>query len=144
MRSKTSGAAQTARQPRILLVEDDGFVREVAGETLRSAGYHVLEARDAAGAREAFERFGEAVDLLLTDVVLPRKNGRELARELSLLCPGLKIVYISGYPENHVAHNRENDSMFYLPKPFSADALLQKVQAVLATSAMVKSAAYSG
>jgi two-component system, cell cycle sensor histidine kinase and response regulator CckA len=116
----------------ILLVEDETFLREVTCEILESAGYRVLKSRDAAEAISAFSEYKTIVRLLLTDVVLPGQNGRDLAIDLRSLCPKLKIIFISGYPENVVTrHGIQEDGMFYLPKPFSLQSLTRKVSQVL-------------
>jgi CheY-like chemotaxis protein len=82
----------------ILLVEDEAFVREITGEILEAAGYRVLKTRNAAEAIGAFRRYKAIVRLLLTDVVLPGRNGRELATALRKINPKLKTIFISGYP----------------------------------------------
>jgi len=116
----------------ILLVEDEAFLREVTCEILESAGYRVLKTRDAAEATTAFRRYKAIVKLLLTDVVLPGQNGRDLANDLRSVCPKLRIIFISGYPENVVTcHGIEEEGMFYLPKPFSLQSLTRKVGEVL-------------
>jgi CheY-like chemotaxis protein len=116
----------------VLLVEDEGFVREVTCEILRSAGYRVLKAGNAREAMQAFQCHREEVQLLLTDVVMPGQNGRDLARDLRTICPGLKTLFISGYAENVVTRHgpREHD-VFYLPKPFSVRSLMRKVSQAL-------------
>ncbi len=124
--------AFTPRAPTILLVEDDAFVRNVANEILRSAGYRVLAARNAADGVRAFRGHGEEVQLLLTDVVLPDRDGCDLAVELATGESGLKAIFISGYPENSVTRKGlQHPGWFYLPKPFSASSLLQTVKEVL-------------
>lgn len=80
----------------ILLVEDEAFLREVTCEILESAGYRVLKTRNATEAARAFLQYKTIVKLLLTDVVLPGQNGRDLANELRAVCPSLKIIFISG------------------------------------------------
>jgi response regulator RpfG family c-di-GMP phosphodiesterase len=80
----------------ILLVEDEEFVRQVTSEVLQSAGYHVLQAREAIEATVAFRRHRQDVRLLITDVVMPGQNGRDLACELRSGCPDLKTLFISG------------------------------------------------
>jgi len=116
----------------ILLVEDEAFLREVTCEILESAGYRVLKTRNAAEATSAFGEYKSIVRLLLTDVVLPGQNGRDLANDLRSVCPKLKILFISGYPENVVTrHGIQEDGMFYLSKPFSLQSLTQKVTQVL-------------
>ncbi len=80
----------------VLLVEDESFLREVTCEILESAGYRVLKTRNAKEAISAFKDYKNIVRLLLTDVVLPGENGRDLANELRGVCPKLKIIFISG------------------------------------------------
>jgi len=89
----------------ILLVEDEGFVREVTGEVLESAGYRVLKTANAGEARSAFCQ-GEGVRLLLTDVVMPGQNGYDLAQELRAICPSLRIIFTSGYITTKKANSR--------------------------------------
>jgi DNA-binding response OmpR family regulator len=116
----------------ILLVEDETFLREVTCEILESAGYRVLKTRNAAEAMSAFGEYKTIVRLLLTDVVLPGQNGRDLANDLRAICPNLRIIFISGYPENVVTrYGIQEDGMFYLPKPFSLQSLTRKVRQVL-------------
>src|SRR5438477_1436628 len=115
----------------ILLVEDEKFVCEVANEILWSAGYRPLPARCAEEARRLFYEH-EDVHLLVTDVVLPDDNGAHLADELGSRRPGLKTIFISGYPENAVARAgaQEHDFRYYLPKPFSSESLTTKIKEV--------------
>src|SRR5436309_12800158 len=119
----------------ILLLEDERFVREVASEILRSAGYGLLQARCAEEARRLFYEH-EDVHLLVTDVVLPDDNGAHLVGELGSRRPGLKTIFISGYPENAVARVglQEHDFQYYLPKPFSTESLITKIKQVLEDS----------
>jgi two-component system, cell cycle sensor histidine kinase and response regulator CckA len=103
----------------ILVVEDEDFVREVTCEVLLSAGYVVLRARTAAEAVRLFPRNGEGLQLLLTDVVLPGRSGQALAEELRAISPGLKTIFISGYPEVQISTQGLHEAgTFYLPKPF--------------------------
>ena len=116
----------------ILLVEDEAFVRNVACEVLRSAGYGVLPAKNAADAVSAFRGHPEQVDLLLTDVVLPDRSGCDLALELVNVRATVKAIFISGYPENSITRQGlQNPWWSYLPKPFSAASLLQKIKEVV-------------
>jgi len=111
----------------ILFVEDEAFVREVAGEILRSAGYQVLIAKDAAAAACAYDLQGGDVDLLLSDVVLPGENGHALARKLRRTRPELKVLLISGYAEQMEAQ----EAGTCLGKPFSGALLLRRVRQAL-------------
>ena len=123
----------------ILLVEDEPFLRDVTCDILESAGYRVLKTRDAVEALSAFNQFKPIVRLLLTDVVLPGQNGRDLASDLRAICPELRIIFISGYPENVVTRNGvHGDGMSYLPKPFSMQSLTRKVKEVLQQSEMAE------
>jgi two-component system cell cycle sensor histidine kinase/response regulator CckA len=124
--------ASNGRSPTILLVEDEAFVREVAYEILCLAGYRVLQARNATEALLTFRCHPEKVELLLTDVVLPDRNGCDLALELTTLARNVRAIFVSGYPENAVTRKGlQRPEWFYLPKPFSAASLLQKVKEVL-------------
>ena len=118
------GGAET-----ILFVEDEAFVREVTEEVLRSAGYRVLTAKDAAAAARAFDLQCGDVDLLLADVVLPGESGRALAGRLKRASPELKVLLISGHAEQ--IGMREAGTETFLAKPFSVGVLLRKVRQVL-------------
>ena len=116
----------------VLLVEDEAFVREVACEILSRAGYRVLKAGNAKEAVKIFREHAGEVHLLLTDVVLPDRNGRDLATELATLGDGVKSIFVSGYPENSITRRGlRQPGWFYLPKPFSVLSLLQKIREVL-------------
>jgi signal transduction histidine kinase/CheY-like chemotaxis protein len=115
------------RRKTVLVVEDEGGVRELASEFLESAGYTVLTAKDGTEALAIAEQSEEPIHLLLTDVVMPKMRGPELAKRLKGLRTKLRIVYMSGYLE----YNRGNDDFledgFFLQKPFSRDTLVLKV-----------------
>lgn len=116
----------------ILLVEDEEMVRNLSREILESCGYRVIEAVNGAEAIEICEKDNLKIDLLLTDVVMPQMNGRELWEKLSLACPQIKVLFTSGYTDDIVVHNGiKNDETNFLQKPFSIDALMRKVREVL-------------
>ena len=125
------GADMPPLQGSILLVEDETFVREVTAEILIAAGYNVLKARSAVEAVREFRQHKGEVALLLVDVVLPGKNGREMAKELMKEEPRLKTVFISGYPESAPERDILRNTI-YLPKPFSLGLLMQKIRDVIA------------
>ena len=126
-----TGAAP-ARKKTILVVEDETFVRQVASEILESAGYFVLQASNATDAMAAFQQLEGRIDVLLTDVVMPGKNGGELARELRATCPAVRTIFMSGYTDNAVLRQGlQEQNSFYLAKPFSMDRLTTKVREVL-------------
>jgi PAS domain S-box-containing protein len=116
----------------ILLVEDDAAVRQVTRAMLASAGYQVLEARDAGeGLRLAGEHAGR-IDLLLSDVVLPGKNGPTLLEELRQLRPDLRHLFVSGYAEDVIAkHGVVRAGVRLLEKPFGPGVLARAVRAAL-------------
>ena len=118
-----------ARRETILLVEDETFVREVASEVLRSAGYRVLTAKNAAEAARTYDFESGEVDLLLTDVVLPGESGRALAERLRQASPRLKVLLITGYAKQ--MRLEEVGTVACLAKPFSVGVLLGKVREVL-------------
>ncbi len=126
------GAIPGSGNETILVAEDEDSVRALIGSVLAEAGYHVLAARDG---REALERFREAggtVGLLLTDVIMPGMNGRELADRLAKQAPGLRVLFISGYTDDAIGrHGVLDGSTHFLPKPFSPEMLARKVREVL-------------
>lgn len=116
---------------RVMVVEDDLMVRELACETLLAGGYEVIKAESPAEA-VAFITEGVMIDLLLTDVVMPKMNGRELYNQISRFLPGLKVLYMSGYTDNVIADQGVlHAGVAFLQKPFSVRALLEKVRQVL-------------
>ncbi len=116
----------------ILLVEDDASVRELTSRMLGSAGYRVIEASDAATARECAEKIGGAIDLLLADVVMPGGGGQELAEAMTARIPGLRVLFMSGYTADVVLRQGiVQEEVAFLPKPFSPDALAVAVREAL-------------
>jgi len=129
-------SASTSEAPRgtetILLTEDEQDVREVAREFLESGGYTVIEARDGAEALGLVETHQGAIDLLITDMVMPRMTGQELAARLKERQPELRMLYMSGYSERAAAESMQPDpSVRLLAKPFSRSALLRAVHELL-------------
>jgi signal transduction histidine kinase/CheY-like chemotaxis protein len=117
----------------VLLVEDEPAVRDVAREFLAAAGYRVLAAEDGEramliAAREA------AIDVLVTDIVMPKMRGPQLARELLRWKPGVKVVYMSGYLDPGEADGDFLKNAFFLNKPFSRDELVNQVAEALRQS----------
>ena len=117
----------------ILLVEDDALVRELARKVLSDQGYTVLEAENADEALLLNRRFSGTIDLLLSDVVMPGLNGRELYERLKVARPQLEALFMSGYTENVVAHHGVLDEgTNFMQKPFTLEGLLARVRALLA------------
>ena len=117
----------------ILLVEDESYVREVACEILEAAGYTVVPANSAKEALAMFEKDGP-FHLLVTDIVMPGMNGRELAKKLLALKPDLKTIYMSGYTDNAIIRqDLQSAEHMYLQKPFTLESLTDKVRSVLSS-----------
>jgi signal transduction histidine kinase/CheY-like chemotaxis protein len=115
----------------ILLVEDDADVRRSMAETLGGLGYNVLEARDA---REALRllRSDPSVTLLVTDVVMPEMNGRQLAEQAKAVRPALKVIFMTGYSRNAIVHQgRLDPGVEMIQKPIASDLLAATVRKVL-------------
>jgi two-component system cell cycle sensor histidine kinase/response regulator CckA len=116
----------------ILLVEDEERVREVAGAVLRRRGYEVLPAEDGEQALAVAEQHAEAIDLLITDVVMPRMSGRQLVERLAERRPGLRVLFMSGYTDDAIVHHGVlEQGVEFLQKPLTPNALLKRVREVL-------------
>jgi two-component system cell cycle sensor histidine kinase/response regulator CckA len=120
----------------ILVVEDQEAVRKLVVQALKNHGYRVLEASNGAEALVVAERYPEPIHLLLTDVVMPRMKGRELAERVCRLRPATRVLYMSGYAEEMVAYRGlVEPGLSYIAKPFSPAALIRKVREVLVPAA---------
>ena len=117
----------------VLLVEDDPSVRDLALRLLRQQGYTVLEAANGVEALHvAQEHGGEKIHLLLTDVVMPQMGGKELADQLKIFRPDVKVLYTSGYTDDAIVHHGVLEpGTHFLQKPFSLKTLSHKVREVL-------------
>ncbi|HEX9129660.1 MAG TPA: response regulator [Gemmatimonadaceae bacterium] len=123
---KTPRAAET-----ILLVEDEAAVRTLAKKILSQKGYRVLEASDGAIAlRLAAAHVGE-IDLVLTDVAMPNLGGRGMVEELRELSPGIRVLFMSGYPKEEVLPDYGSANHPYLQKPFTGETLFSEVRSAL-------------
>ncbi len=116
----------------VLLVEDEELVRDVAEQMLRRCGYTVLVAGSGQGALALARDHEGPIDLLLTDVVMPLMNGQELAEKVATVRPGIKILYVSGYTEDVIAHHGVIDEgVQFISKPYTFSSLSACVRAVL-------------
>lgn len=106
----------------VLIVEDDDDVRDIMCMTLRRRGYNVLEAQNGGEALMTCDKFPAKIDLLITDVIMPRMNGRELVDRIKPLRPGTQILFVSGYTENAILSQGALDAgVAFLAKPITPD-----------------------
>jgi CheY-like chemotaxis protein len=116
----------------VLVAEDDGVIRGLVGRALKAAGYTVLEAADGDEALRVASAHADRIDLLVTDVVMPRLGGRDLAGLLLGTRPGLRVLFLSGYPDAVlVRRGALAAGSDFLEKPFTPEALARKVREVL-------------
>jgi two-component system cell cycle sensor histidine kinase/response regulator CckA len=116
----------------VLLVEDEDPVRIFGARALRNKGYTVLEATSGEAALELLESANERIDLLITDVVMPKMDGPGLVREVRETHPDMKVIFISGYTEDSFRQHLDADAnIHFLPKPFSLKQLATKVKEVI-------------
>jgi two-component system, cell cycle sensor histidine kinase and response regulator CckA len=116
----------------ILFVEDEESVRELVRDYLAGTGYRVLEAVDGVQALEVAEAHKGPIHILVTDVVMPRLSGRELASRIAVQRPNTKILFISGYTDDSIfRHGVLEGGVAYLQKPFNLKAIAQKIREVL-------------
>jgi two-component system cell cycle sensor histidine kinase/response regulator CckA len=116
----------------ILVVEDHEGVRSLIVGTLELCGFQVLQAADGLEALLQAKQHAGTIDLLLTDVIMPGMNGKEMADQMAASRPGIKVLFISGYSGEVIAHHGVLDAgVAYLPKPFTPDTLAAKVREML-------------
>ncbi len=127
--AKKEAPADLTGTGRVLLVEDEDMVRGFAVRALKSRGYDVLEASTGAEALEVMDRNEGKIDIVISDVVMPEMDGPTLLKELRKKNPNLKIIFISGYPNDAFKASLDDDTAFaFLPKPFSLPQLAAKVK----------------
>jgi CheY-like chemotaxis protein len=117
---------------KVLLAEDDSEIADLAGRVLQEAGYQVQVAPDGHRALDRVLRDGFLPDLLITDVIMPGMNGKELADRIQAACPKVRVLYSSGYSDNHLIRDGQLDPRIdFLQKPYSAVDLLRKIREIL-------------
>jgi PAS domain S-box-containing protein len=124
-------AGQHGGNETILLVEDDNAVRRIALAVLDELGYRVLQAGGGAEALELVRNYEGRIDLLLTDLVMPGQSGREVAEQVAVMCPGVKVIYMSGYTDDTVVRHGLDNNILFVQKPFSSAGLARKVREAL-------------
>jgi two-component system, cell cycle sensor histidine kinase and response regulator CckA len=116
----------------ILLVEDERIVRELATKILKRLNYSILPASNGAEALEIARNYNGIINLLITDVVMPGMNGRQLAEQLQQMRPQTKVLFTSGYTENAIAHHGVIDSnLNFIGKPYSSRDMANKIRRIL-------------
>jgi len=116
----------------VLVVEDDESVRNVVCSILAKHGYRVINARDALECQNLTDDTNRSIDLLITDIVMPEKTGWELYRHLVTVWPQLKVLYMSGYTDDVIAHRTvEDKEIDFIQKPFTVQSLTAKVREIL-------------
>jgi two-component system, cell cycle sensor histidine kinase and response regulator CckA len=119
----------------LLLVEDEPTIRASVRRLLEWHGYRVLEAENGREALRIYDENAEAVDLVLTDLVMPEMGGNELVQLLRIRNPGIRVVVMSGYAEQSVANNGAMPAgVGFIEKPFTVDALMRQIRQVLDAS----------
>ena len=123
----------------ILIVEDEEMVRDLMGRLLKGLGYKTLVAGDPQEAIELCRQFKDDIHLLLTDVVMPKMNGEELARAAKKIIPEISILFMSGYTDNSfIRHEALESQGDFLPKPFSKEVLARKIREIIERDALRK------
>lgn len=126
------GEAPDGVRKTVLVVDDDVSVLRVAAKVLQRGGYEVLEAGSGPEALEVADAAGGRIDLLLTDVVMPRMNGRELSEALLARYPKVRVLFMSAYTEDEVIlQGVRVAEVNFINKPFTVDGLRKKVREVL-------------
>ena len=116
----------------VLLAEDEPSMRTLAARILRAQGYTAIEASNGEEAVRIAQEFPGEIHLVLTDVVMPEMSGSTMVSRLEAARPGIKVLFVSGYPTSAIVHHGVLDpNVAFLPKPFTADALARKVRKVL-------------
>lgn len=115
----------------ILLVEDDSFIREYLEQSLKQLGYKIIIAEDGQVALNLFEK-NKDIDLIITDIVMPNLNGKELVEKINQTKPNVKIIFTSGYPEESISHHGVLEpGIHFIQKPFTRDVLARKIRSVI-------------
>jgi DNA-binding response OmpR family regulator len=127
-----------AHQPVILVADDNALIRNLVTLLMQQEGYFALSAADGHEGLELSRKYPGAIDLLITDMEMPRMNGTDLCGHLMEERPGIKVLVMSGKDISEII--RQNANMPFLPKPFNGETLQAKVRAILASPVLESSA----
>jgi CheY-like chemotaxis protein len=119
----------------VLLVEDEPFVRDATRRTLESAGFEVLPAGDAPEAMELYERRRGKIDILMTDMTLPGRSGRQLSEDLRRASADIPVLLTSGYIENECFQQTRDPRTYFLPKPYTRTELVAVMGEIFSAAA---------
>jgi len=123
---------QEAEQNETIVVAEDAVpIRKMLCAMLSQSGYRCLEAADGREALDLIQAAPQAIDLLLTDVIMPNMGGIDLARRVARVEPRVRILFMSGYSDDPIVRSIERSPASFLAKPFTASALLEKVRETL-------------
>jgi len=116
----------------LLLVEDEDQVRKFIGTVLKKYGYKILTASNGKSAEHLFQEHRSEIDLVITDLIMPEMNGVELAKRINAMDNSTRILFISGYTDDHLSdHEMVDPHINYLQKPFSASDLMKMIRSIL-------------
>lgn len=124
---------ETNGQRRILLVEDEPFVRDATCSILQNAGFEVLPVEDAREAMKVYEECGRKVDLVMTDMILPGRTGQQLGQDVQQHSPEIAVLVTSGYGDAAYETESPEARTYFLAKPYSRRALVEKIETILGT-----------
>ena len=132
------------RRRTILLVEDEPFVREATCCILQNAGFEVLPVVDALHAMEVYEECKRAIDLVMTDMVLPGRSGEQLGQDLRQHSPQVVLLLTSGYGNPEFETEAHDSRTYFLSKPYSRRTLVEKIEKILGANPLAQAAKQAG
>ena len=132
------------RRRTVLLVEDEPFVREATCCILEGAGFEVLPAEDAQDAMRVYEECKRAIDLVMTDMVLPGRSGEQLGQDLREHSPEVVVLVTSGYSNLEYEAEKPGSRRYFLAKPYSRRTLVEKIEKILGTASLGRATSQAG
>jgi len=144
MTLQTSAPAHDPPRRTILLVEDEPFVRDATRRILEHAGFEVLSTEDARQATKVYEECARGIDLVMTDMVLPGRSGQQLGQDLRERSPEVVVLVTSGYGNPEYEAEKPESRTYFLAKPYSRRALVEKIETILGTASLRQAAGKAG